>query len=220
MKEAWNRFDLKEKFEYAWKGGELVATGNKITEKVYWLRENVLYPIFWHLYQKSHPLKSEREYGNLGNFMGWNERKGTGMKEFKKLLQEYGKTNKEIAQEVKKFTIDVEVIHPVNDFGKTPIEFYAYYADYDWVVFCWLFGNMMDLPKGFPMYCKDLKQMMDEISKTPDGLYAIKNQEGYRMIELKEKLSDSKYYPEQENEHSAIDDARWNKKLYEFLKQL
>lgn len=40
------------------------------------------------------------------------------------------------------------------------------------------------------------------------------------MIELKEKLSDSKYYPEQENEHSAIDDARWNKKLYEFLKQL
>ena len=44
--------------------------------------------------------------------------------------------------------------------GEKP-EFYAYYADYDWVVFCWLFGRMIDLPKGFPMYCRDLKQMLD-----------------------------------------------------------
>lgn len=27
-------------------------------------------------------------------------------------------------------------------------------------------------------------------------------------------------YPKQENEHNALADARWNKKLYEFLKQL
>lgn len=27
-------------------------------------------------------------------------------------------------------------------------EFYAYYADYDWVVFCQIFGTMIDLPKG------------------------------------------------------------------------
>jgi len=40
--------------------------------------------------------------------------------------------------------------------------FYAYYADYDWVVFAQLFGKMKDLPKGFPMYCKDLKQSLDE----------------------------------------------------------
>lgn len=37
-------------------------------------------------------------------------------------------------------------------------EFWAYFADYDWVVFCWLFGSMVDLPKGWPMFCRDLKQ--------------------------------------------------------------
>jgi hypothetical protein len=39
--------------------------------------------------------------------------------------------------------------------------FYGYYCDYDWVVFCWLFGRMIDLPKGFPMYCRDIKQYAD-----------------------------------------------------------
>jgi len=42
--------------------------------------------------------------------------------------------------------------------GNKP-EFWAYYADYDWVVFCQLFGTMMELPKGYPMYCNDLKQL-------------------------------------------------------------
>lgn len=32
--------------------------------------------------------------------------------------------------------------------------FWAYYADYDWVAFCQLFGTMMDLPQGYPMYCR------------------------------------------------------------------
>lgn len=40
-------------------------------------------------------------------------------------------------------------------------EFWGYYADYDWVAFCHLFGTMMDLPKGFPMYCRDVKQLAD-----------------------------------------------------------
>jgi hypothetical protein len=43
-------------------------------------------------------------------------------------------------------------------------EFWGYYADYDWVVFCWLFGRMIDLPKHFPKYCLDLKQVMHERS--------------------------------------------------------
>lgn len=42
-------------------------------------------------------------------------------------------------------------------------EFWGYYADYDWVVFCQIFGAMIDLPKGWPMYCRDLKQWSDEI---------------------------------------------------------
>ena len=38
-------------------------------------------------------------------------------------------------------------------------EFWGYYCDYDWVAFCQLFGCMVDLPKGYPMYCRDIKQL-------------------------------------------------------------
>jgi hypothetical protein len=72
-------------------------------------------------------------------------------------------------------------------------EFWAYYADYDWVVFCQLFGTMMDLPKGFPMYCRDIKQWCDMLGNP--------------------KL------PEQgKGEHNALADARWNKQTWEFLR--
>lgn len=50
-------------------------------------------------------------------------------------------------------------------FGKP--EFWGYYADYDWVVFCQLFGAMIELPKGYPMYCRDLKQLCDSIGNPP-----------------------------------------------------
>lgn len=69
--------------------------------------------------------------------------------------------------------------------------FYGYYADYDWVIFCWIFGKMIDLPAGFPMYCRDLKQMLDESGK--------------------DKIADP------EDEHNALVDALWNKELYEHL---
>jgi hypothetical protein len=75
--------------------------------------------------------------------------------------------------------------------GDDAPEFWGYYADYDWVVFCWLFGAMVDLPKGWPMYCRDLKQWSDQIGapkfEAPKG------------------------------EHNALADARWNKSLYEHL---
>lgn len=50
--------------------------------------------------------------------------------------------------------------------GQKP-EFWSYYADYDWVVLCQLFGTMMDLPKGWPMYCRDLKQWCDQLGNPP-----------------------------------------------------
>lgn len=88
-----------------------------------------------------------------------------------------------IADEIKAFC-DPE------KYGKP--EFWAYYADYDWVVFCQLFGTMMDLPEGFPMYCRDLKQFMDERSLS---------------------------YPAQSSEeHHALNDARWVRDaVYAFL---
>lgn len=77
-------------------------------------------------------------------------------------------------------------------------KFYGYYADYDWVVFCQLFGRMIDLPKGFPMFCMDLKQMMVERGLSKEN------------FNIKELLP-------QENEHNALADAKWNKKLYDLI---
>lgn len=75
--------------------------------------------------------------------------------------------------------------------GENP-EIWGYYADYDWVVLCQLFGTMMDLPQGFPMYCRDIKQWCDDLGNP--------------------KL------PEQgKGEHHALADARWNKLVWEFL---
>lgn len=51
--------------------------------------------------------------------------------------------------------------------GADKPEFWAYYADYDWVVLCQLFGRMIDLPKGWPMYCRDLKQLADSLGNPP-----------------------------------------------------
>lgn len=80
--------------------------------------------------------------------------------------------------------------------GNPKPEFWAYYADSDWVVFYQLFGTMMDLPEGFPLYCRDLKQEEDRLG-----------------IDL------SKAVP-QENEHDALDDARWNWKAFKYLETL
>lgn len=71
-------------------------------------------------------------------------------------------------------------------------EFWAYYADYDWVVFCQLFGKMIDLPAGFPMYCRDLKQLAD-------------------------MLGNPLLPPQAAGEHNALEDARWNVQAFDFL---
>ncbi|MFW6219531.1 MAG: 3'-5' exoribonuclease domain-containing protein [bacterium] len=94
-------------------------------------------------------------------------------------------TKKQISEKILEFVGDDK--HP---------EFWAYYSDYDWVVFCWLYGRMIDLPKHFPMYCKDLKQLLD----------------GYNM----DSESISSIIPQQ-NIHNALDDARWVKQVYDFI---
>lgn len=118
-------------------------------------------------------------------------------------------------------------------------EFYGYYSAYDWVLFCSLFGRMIDLPAGFPMYCRDLKQMLDEKVEKMNELeltkvvYEKPNWEftspipkpiiGLKEFSLSDKLKllkNQDSYPKQENEHNALDDAKWNKKLYEFILNL
>jgi len=80
------------------------------------------------------------------------------------------------------------------------VEFWGYYSAYDHVALCQLFGTMMDLPKGFPMYCRDLKQWCDSL----EGLVG-------RRIKL----------PQQgKSEHHALADARWNRETWAFLKKI
>lgn len=71
--------------------------------------------------------------------------------------------------------------------------FFTYYGAYDWVAFCWLFGRMVDLPERFPMFCWDLKQMLDQFDlRVPAEIQG-------------------------EDVHNALHDARANKRMYEWL---
>lgn len=92
--------------------------------------------------------------------------------------------------------ISAEIMDFILQSSEKP-EFWAYYADYDWVAFCWLWGRMIDLPKIFPMYCMDLKQAMD--------MYRI---ERWQLP------------PDPEDEHHALADAKWLRKAYEKCKEI
>jgi hypothetical protein len=98
----------------------------------------------------------------------------------------YGKSNAAIAEEIKAYVFGTE--------NPQSVEFVGYYADYDWVLFCSIFGTMMNLPDGFPMYCRDLKQTMDEANLSKSWKQEV--------------------CPDPEGEHDALVDARWNQKLY------
>jgi hypothetical protein len=76
--------------------------------------------------------------------------------------------------------------------GGAKPEFWAYYADYDWVALCQLYGTMMDLPKGWPMYCRDVKQLCDDVGNP----------------KLPEQTS---------TEHHALADAEWTRTAWDFL---
>jgi len=188
LKEAWNRFDVKPDIE---NGG---------TKKVYWIRENVLKPIWVEKCKEGFSFKnSPMTPHGIGTLFTY--------KNFKKLLNIYGKSNSQIAKEIKEFVYDKEnVLYNQKNGGldsvgdvKSKIEFYGYYSAYDWVVFCQLFGIMMNIPNGFPFYCRDLKQIADNIWETTGKETRFKSPKG---------------------EHNALVDARWNKDFHSFLTDL
>lgn len=232
LKEAWNRWQQRT--------GE--GDRNNTEPRLYWLRDNVLKPIYVDLFNIEHKGRGIKYQIESYKFT---------YKELKRLLNKYGKTNKQIAEEVRQFCLPTKGFLRDNyelkngifdkswDFTKMNTyekqfnkeyksskhpEFYAYYADYDWVAFCWLFGRMIDLPNGFPMYCIDLKQTMDEkennktlmidIATIPNNMviydYIAKY---YKFKSLKEHPN----YPKQTNEHNALADAKFNYELYKFL---
>lgn len=76
-------------------------------------------------------------------------------------------------------------------------ELWGYYADYDHVLFSQIFGRMIDLPEGFPMYTLDIIQEA-KMRQAREG----------SVIRLP---------PQGKGEHHALLDARWNKLAWEFL---
>lgn len=75
-------------------------------------------------------------------------------------------------------------------------EFWAYYADYDWVLFCQLWGKMIDLPDHFPRFCRDLQQEIVRLRR-----------EGKRV----------NIPPQIGTKHNALEDARWVASTYAVL---
>jgi hypothetical protein len=97
------------------------------------------------------------------------------------------KSRATIRDEVKKLLLD-----NVPE-GEKP-EIWAYFASYDWVVLCQLFGRMIDLPEGMPFFCRDLKQLMDQIEISKRDL------------------------PEQSGAaHDALEDARWVRAAHQHI---
>lgn len=226
IKDAWNSFQIKVSHNLF--GGQ--------DYKEYWLRDNVLFPIYTQFISGDNRNRHDFSISTM-----------------KMIIKNYGKTNKEIAKEVIEFC--KEQINERDDnverivYNKTDIdkeyprvakgifnnrskpEFYGYYSDYDWVVFCQLFGKMIDLPDGFPYYCIDLQQTKSEKDKTlfprTISLSRISNQKEL-VTTLKEDIrvitqlviEDCINYPKQVNEHNALADAKWTYELYKFLNTL
>ncbi len=66
-------------------------------------------------------------------------------------------------------------------------EFWAWFAAYDWVALCQLYGRMMDLPADWPMYVMDVRQLIP-IEFVP---------------------------PPNRGAHNALEDALWAKATWE-----
>lgn len=79
--------------------------------------------------------------------------------------------------------------------GAAKPEFWAYYGDYDWVVLCQLYGRMVDLPKSWPMFAMDVKQLCVS-------------------------LGDPRFPEQTSIEHNALDDARWTAATWRWLVSL
>lgn len=103
-----------------------------------------------------------------------------------------------IREEARHWKNRADIALELLDFCKPDIygkpEFWGYYSAYDHVALCQLWGTMMGLPKGWPMYTRDIKQWCDQ-------------------------LGNPELPKQNKGEHHALADARWNRQAWEFLSQ-
>ena len=89
-----------------------------------------------------------------------------------------------IAREVRRF---------LTQYGGT-VELWGYYSSYDHVVLAQLFGRMIDLPPGIPMWTNDVQQVAAAA------------------------LLDNRLPQQTGTAHNALDDARWTRDAWTFLR--
>lgn len=75
-----------------------------------------------------------------------------------------------------------------------PVELWGNYSAYDHVLLCWLFGRMVDLPNGMPMYTMDIQQYVEFLG-----------------------VDKSELPPEGSSVHDALCDAKWNRAAWLYL---
>lgn len=80
----------------------------------------------------------------------------------------------------------------ITEFVGPEPEFWGWYADYDWIALCQLYGRMIDLPPTWPMFCRDSKQLHAD-------------------------LGSPTLPPHRGTEHHALDDARHQVEIFDFL---
>lgn len=128
-----------------------------------WLRANVL----------PHLPAAPRGGELVGTWWDWDE----GRPDYR-----YVQPLAEIRDQVRRFVLDVE--RP---------RLWAWYGAYDHVVLAQLFGRMVDLPTGFPMWTNDIRQVAEDEGNPPMPHQAA-------------------------GLHKAIDDARWNRLAHGWLR--
>ncbi len=92
----------------------------------------------------------------------------------------------EDAQTKPREIVKQEIIDFVAKLGGTP-KFCGYYSSYDWIAFCWIFGSMSDLPEGWPWYCWDLVQYIEE-NEIPKSLQPANPYEHNALYDARQQM--------------------------------
>ena len=85
---------------------------------------------------------------------------------------------------------DVASFMDINKYGNP--EIWGYYSGFDYVILSQLFGTLDDYPEGWPMYIRDIQQVIDE-----QNIQSLPHQPS--------------------NQHNALADARWIKEVCEHV---
>lgn len=127
--------------------------------RIYFVREQVLRPIFRQFYKPG--------------LSGIHHDPAYTKRNLRRVIKSIGRSLAEIEQGIRSFIYS----EAIREFGgeawssdqcveawlnENELRFYADYGSYDWVVFCSIFGKMMDLPAGFPMFVRDIQQILSE----------------------------------------------------------